>query len=210
MKMKRILYFLIVAATALLGATPASAQSLEADRRLRAASDRFFGSGSVTMDFNAYMADEGSIAGTATFSGPCFKLDTPALTVWFDGTTQWTLLRASNEVNITEPLPEEIAQTNPFVILSAYSNTFRARRLPDSAGAVSIELTPIDASASEIARAVIFIGSDGWITGAKVTFADGRELTARASNIVPGAAIPQSQFRFNAADAPGAAVVDLR
>ncbi len=48
-----------------------------------------------------------------------------AMTVWFDGKTQWTANNNTREVNVTTPLEEEIFESNPFVVLSQYKNAYK-------------------------------------------------------------------------------------
>jgi outer membrane lipoprotein-sorting protein len=59
------------------------------------------------------------ISGTFVLKGNQFYLEMEEAQVWFDGKTQWALLKESNEVSITEPTEQELAETNPVSILSA-------------------------------------------------------------------------------------------
>lgn len=60
------------------------------------------------------------VSGIFVLKGNQFYLDMDEVLVWFDGTTQWALMKESNEVSITEPSEEELAAINPISILTAY------------------------------------------------------------------------------------------
>ena len=46
---------------------------------------------------------------------------------WFDGTTQWTLVEETEEVNISEPTAEELQSINPYAWLSLYKEGYKVR-----------------------------------------------------------------------------------
>ena len=58
--------------------------------------------------------------------GRKFKMQSNELTVWFDGKQQWSKLRDSNEVNLTEPTDDELAQTNPAALIGIYKHGYTA------------------------------------------------------------------------------------
>ena len=62
--------------------------------------------------------------GIAFVKGNKFKLDMPYSTIWFDGTTQWVLLNDANEVNISNPAPQEIISINPLGLLNIYKTNY--------------------------------------------------------------------------------------
>ena len=64
------------------------------------------------------------IAGTITLKGGKFALDSDALQAWFDGTTLWTALNGSNEVNVSNPTAEEIQAINPLYFITLYKKGY--------------------------------------------------------------------------------------
>ncbi|HBC38681.1 MAG TPA: hypothetical protein DC016_07375, partial [Porphyromonadaceae bacterium] len=48
----------------------------------------------------------------------------PTIDTWFDGKTQWVLMKDLNEVNISHPSNEEIASISPLALLSMYKTGF--------------------------------------------------------------------------------------
>ena len=65
--------------------------------------------------------------GTIFLKGTKFKLETEGVKTWFDGTTQWTLVEETEEVNISEPTAEELQSINPYAWLSLYKEGYKVR-----------------------------------------------------------------------------------
>jgi len=61
-----------------------------------------------------------TISGTFVLKANKFTIEMDETKAWFDGKTQWTYLKSDNEVTITEPTLEELAQINPLSILAAF------------------------------------------------------------------------------------------
>lgn len=49
------------------------------------------------------------------------------MTTWFDGRTQWSYLASSDEVNVSEPTPEELQGINPYAWLSLYKKDYKLK-----------------------------------------------------------------------------------
>ena len=76
----------------------------------------------ITTSFS--MTANGQTAkGTLKMSGDKFFLTLPNARIWYDGRTLWSLDSSTKEVNISEPMPEELAQVNPMIIISSYPAT---------------------------------------------------------------------------------------
>lgn len=58
--------------------------------------------------------------GTLLLKGNRFYLNSGGIQSWFDGTTQWSYLESSEEVNVSNPTPEELQTINPYALLSIY------------------------------------------------------------------------------------------
>ncbi len=63
-----------------------------------------------------------TLSGVFTMKNDKFSLKTDDVNVFFNGKTQWTYLPSNNEVSITEPTEEELAEVNPVLILKEYRN----------------------------------------------------------------------------------------
>jgi len=67
-----------------------------------------------------------SQTGIASIRGNKFKIETEAVDIWFDGETQWVLMKDVNEVNISNPTGQEIAAISPLALLGMYKNGYDA------------------------------------------------------------------------------------
>ena len=153
---------------------------------------------------------EGPVQGSATMAGEKYFMTTPVLTVWYDGRTQWTFLKSSNEVSITEPEVADLMASTPFAILSAPADSYKLRMLSDSEGRKRVELTPKSPLAG-IENIVLFIKPATSLPAAIVVrFDDGRRVDVVIDNIAAGASKPISAFRYDAKRFPAQEVIDLR
>ena len=146
--------------------------------------------------------------------GNKFKLDTEAMTIWFDGETQWVLMKEVNEVNISQPSAQEIASISSLALLGIYKEGYtlsppvtttvngkRAQRIdmaPTSNRgdfqSVSVTIDPTNHALSRI----ILTGHNGMKTRIDIT-----EYNATQH-------YTDSLFIFNASSYPGVEIVDLR
>lgn len=66
----------------------------------------------------------GRTEGKMLLQGMKYQLETPEMTTWYDGTTQWTLVPDSKEVNVTNPVPEDIQVIHPYSFLTYYKKGY--------------------------------------------------------------------------------------
>ncbi len=167
--------------------------------------------GAVQMDFTI-QGQGGDFAGKITMASNYFTMVVPGVRIWFDGRTQWTLLEEQSSVSITEPTPEELMESNPFVILANYSKRYNARRIAGApAGAKSVVLTPTGKSAAGIAQAVLTVSDATWLPSeVDITFDNGAEIKATVTACRTVARPNQAAFRFPQKDYQAIEIVDLR
>lgn len=153
---------------------------------------------------------EGPVQGSATMAKDRYFLSTPVLTVWYDGRTQWTYLKSTDEVSITEPTADELIAANPFAILSAASDNYTLRQLTDSQGRKRVELTP-KSKMSGISKIVLFIDPATYYPHAiVVNFDDGRSVDVVIDKVTAGTTKPVSAFRYDKNRFPATEIIDLR
>jgi outer membrane lipoprotein-sorting protein len=85
-----------------------------------------------------------SVSGTFLLKGNQFYLEIDGMKVWFNGKTQWAMTEESNEVAITEPTEEELAQTNPVAIISGFRKVSIIRSGKSTGNLQSVEMLPKD------------------------------------------------------------------
>ena len=132
---------------------------------------------------------------------------TPKATVWFDGKTMWTYLKANDEVNISNPTEAQLQAINPYNFINLYKSGY-ASTLNNTGGAYVVHLTSTG-NDQKIKELFITIDKTSYqpkqvklLQGKTWTIFDIIELTKTK--------IADSQFRFNAKDFPQAEVIDLR
>lgn len=59
--------------------------------------------------------------------GDKFTFRGDGVTTWFDGHTQWSYLSSADEVNVSEPTPEELQSINPYALLSLYEQGYKLK-----------------------------------------------------------------------------------
>lgn len=122
MKICRLLFVVWVFCLAL----PTLAQQSEAIALLDRVADTFREAGGVKIVFSV-RSPEGDYKGAIRLKGDKFLLETEGVTTWFDGHTQWSYLSSSDEVNVSEPTPEELQSINPYAWLSLYNKDYHLK-----------------------------------------------------------------------------------
>lgn len=155
-----------------------------------------------------------SFEGTIHMKGDKFTMQTPDLLTWYDGTTQWTYMIRSEEVNITTPEGDDLQLTNPSILLSTYKKGFTAAYKGESTAtngkaAYDIELTP--KKKGNILKVILQIEKyAGWPAAIRVEMKNGIGSTITISDVKTGINQPDRFFTFNPADYPDAEIIDLR
>lgn len=203
--MKKILTILVFA----LAGSVAFAATGDAATLLKQVSARMAASPSVEATFTINGGD-GPVQGNASMAADKYFMTTPVLTVWYDGRTQWTFLKSSGEVSITEPTVDELMESNPFAILSSPADRYTLRMLGDSQGRKRVEMTP-KSGLSGISKIVLFVDpSTHYPAAIVVNFDDGRAVDVVIDNITAAKAKPVGAFRYDAKRFPASEIIDLR
>lgn len=104
--------------------SPVYAQEKNIRRTLDKVAETFDRAGGVKAEFTVNVLNRvqqlGRTRGEIHIKGDKFLLTTPDAITWFDGTTQWSYLIDSDEVNVSNPTPEELQSINPYTLLSLY------------------------------------------------------------------------------------------
>ncbi len=149
----------------------------------------------------------GHTSGTIAVKGNKFNVRTPQATVWFDGKTQWTYMKNTDEVNVTTPTKAQQAQMNPLTFINLYKKgydlsiktvdgKYEVRMQAQSKGSAIQEMYIVIDIKTRIPSQVRMRQKDAWTT----------------VNISNFKATPQKDatFTFNKKDFPTAEIVDLR
>jgi len=151
------------------------------------------------------------ISGTIVLRANRFFLETDELTVWFDGKTQWAYLKASNEVNITEPTEEELAATNPVAIISAFKSVSRIQfsKLKNQTNHI-VELTPNNKKTDFSKVEIQLNKTSGNLHAISIAYKNGLKNELTFKNYQKNVAVNPGMFVFDKAKYKGAVMNDLR
>jgi outer membrane lipoprotein-sorting protein len=154
-----------------------------------------------------------SFEGSLSMKGDKFMLNIPDIKNWFNGTTLWTYMVRTQEVNISNPAGSELQSINPLLFLRSYRKDFTVSCTGESTSqnnkmAYDIVMTPkkkddiekielqIEKSSSLPARIVMSMKND-----------------MRNSIIIKkikSLNLPDAEFVFPERNYPGVEMVDLR
>lgn len=193
----------------LFGAVPAQGAAPSAGEIVRKMVEAIRGAKSLSVDFSASF--QGSTSkGNLLLCGNKFILTSDELKVWFNGKTQWAYSPALGEVNISEPVQEEIVQINPFAVVSALQSNYKSRLTAESDDSYTVDLTPLKAGSPYKKVVVVVSKSTNMPLKVVVTASDGITTSITVSSVKKGDTIPPSRFTVNQKTLPGVEFVDLR
>lgn len=150
----------------------------------------------------------GSIAkqsGTIAIKGNKFCATTPQATVWYDGKTQWTYLKANEEVNVSKPNAARQQMMNPYTFLSLYKKGYKLSVSPQGKNKVVRMVATGKESISEV-----FVTLSATGTPTQVRMKQGGKWTTIVISNFQQKSLPDATFVFNSKDYPKAEVIDLR
>lgn len=103
-------------------------QQMQAKVVLDKTAATFEKAGGIRAEFNVTVFNKsrmgGQSAGVIELKGEKFVLKTDDGITWFDGKTQWSYLRSSDEVNISNLTGTELQGLNPYALLQIYRHGF--------------------------------------------------------------------------------------
>ncbi len=169
-------------------------------------------SASFTLTFyNAGGEPMSKQTGKIELSGNKFHWDTNEMEVWYDGKSQWTYVKAIEEVNLAEPTPEEVGAINPYFLVAHYKELFKAKALPsENAQEAIVELTPKEAG-TNLDRIEVILNRSSWTpSGFKIYTSDRNCTEIAISKYTPGQNFPAETFVFDTKQYPQAILIDLR
>lgn len=165
---------------------------------------------SLKANYTINISGQGSATGVMTLSGDMFVMTSADLMTWYDGTTQWTMVMADNEVNVTEPTADELRQVNPFVIINNFRNSYSASSLKAETGQKKLLLKAKNAK-EPIAETTVTLNAATLLpTQIELKLKNNRTVSIKVTGIQKGKSLPVETFRFPAKKYPSAEIVDLR
>lgn len=161
--------------------------------------------GGASASFTISGGKIGKQSGRISIKGSKFCAVTPTATMWYDGKTQWTYVKANNEVNVATPDAKKQQMMNPYTFLTLYKKGYTLSVKTE--GKVR-QVHMVAQGKSAIKE--LYITVDGNNTPTQVRMNQNGSWTTIVISNFQGKNIADSAFRFNSKDYPTAEVVDLR
>ncbi len=207
--MKRINAIIILALLAIL--VPLNLRAAQtAMQVLTRTSELLRRSEGITIGFNM-SAGGNSVKGTLKAAGRSFSIVSPAMGAWFDGKCMWTLNPRTKETTLTIPTPEEIAETNPLVMISSNASNFTAsyaKTQPKSGK--KIVLVPKKRSFGVKSLTVTFSAGSQYPSEISVTGNNGSTTKVQITSVNTKSALKAADFSYPKEKYPSVPVIDLR
>lgn len=145
--------------------------------------------------------------GSISLKGNKFYASTPQAAIWFNGKTQWSYMKSSNEVNISTPNEAKQAQMNPYKFLTLYRNGYQLS-IQRTKKSYLVHLMAQDKKQG-IQELYITINRTSY-KPSLVKFRQGASWTSIIVSQVSTKKLADSIFEFPSKDYPKAEIIDLR
>jgi outer membrane lipoprotein carrier protein len=172
---------------------------------------------SIKVDFSYTMENKQakineSKSGTLLISGDKYRLTAAGQTVISDGTTIWTYIKESNEVQINTLDNKDDAMT-PSKLLTSYNSNYKSRIIKNKnikdPNIESVELLPN--KSKNFTKAVLTIDKTlKQVKGFALYDKNGNTFTYKVLKYLTDVPVRDSDFTFDTKQFPGAEVIDMR
>ena len=163
--------------------------------------------GGASASFRIASSQYGNTTGSIAIKGRKFKTTTPAATVWFDGTTQWTYMARSNEVNINTPTEGELQAINPYNFINMYRTGF-TYKMKTVGTNYQVHLTATN-KPRQIQEMYITVNKSTYVP-TQIKMRQGANWSTIVISNFKKANLNDATFTFNAKAYPKAEIIDLR
>lgn len=163
--------------------------------------------GGAEANFTVSGKKTGTQSGTIAIKGNMFMARTAKAIVWYNGKTQWSYLKMTNEVNVSNPTEAKRMSMNPYTFMSMYKNGYNLS-MTTSGGKYVVHMTAQNKKRS-VQEAYVTI-TKGSYKPTMVKMRQGNDWTTITISNFKAKNQPNSKFSFNHKDFPKADVIDLR
>lgn len=163
--------------------------------------------GGATANFTLSNKKIGSVNGSLSIKGSMFHAVTDKAIIWYNGKTQWSYLKSTEEVNVNTPTDAQQMKMNPYRFINMYKSGYDLG-LTEKGNSYWVHLNAQNKQRS-VQEVYILIDAKSY-RPSQVRMRQGNEWTTIAIRNFKAKNIPNSTFTFNAKDYPKAEVIDLR
>lgn len=182
----------------------------DANTMLAAVSKKLNSAKSLQIHF--VMSGQGhSTKGQMIVAGNKFYVETPEIAAWHNGSLQWIMNKADNEVNLSKPDASELQQLNPLLVISTLKNNYNAKETKSAnTSFATLQLTP-KIKTNDISSASLTIDKSTLLpTNVSLKLNNGQSVTINISSLKIGNSVNPSVFNFDKKKYPKAQIIDLR
>lgn len=147
-----------------------------------------------------------STSGTVAIKGKKFFASTPEAKVWFDGKTQWSYMKSTNEVNVSHPTQSQQMSMNPYTFINIYKTGYT---MTDKKTGTSHEIHLVAQNQKRTVQE-LYITVSAQYHPTKIRMRQGKNWTTITISNFLAKNQPDATFRFPSKDFPTAEVIDLR
>jgi len=163
--------------------------------------------GGASASFKISSAKIGSTAGTIAIKGNKFYARTPQAIVWFNGKTQWSYMKKTNEVNVSTPTQAQQMMMNPYTFITMYKRGYNLQATTEK-NSYCVHMTAQNQQRS-VQELYIWVDKQSY-RPTQVKMRQGGTWTTITISNFKAVNQPNSIFSFQSKDFPTAEVIDLR
>lgn len=163
--------------------------------------------GGASANFTLSSKKYGNISGTLAIKGNMFHAKTPKSIVWYNGKTQWSYMKSTNEVNVSKPTEAQQMRMNPYKFITIYKNGYNMG-ISENGNDYWIHLTAQNKTRT-IQELYILVNKKNY-NPSQIKMRQDKDWTNISINDFKAKNLSNSIFTFNAKDYPSSEVVDLR
>ncbi len=214
--MKKSIFFLLLAALLCTWQPTAAQKSTQARLVLDTTAKTLRTQGDYKVEFTLTTStngvEQGRTKGTMLIKGKQFRLTTPQMITWFDGTTQWTYLKDNEEVNVSHPTKEELNTMNPYAFIDLYKSGYNYSLRSGTLHGKQVKTITLTAESAEEKLQEILLDIDpATHFPLSINLRESKDwVRISVQKMEDKQRLSDKLFRFNPKDYPQAEVIDLR
>lgn len=144
-------------------------------------------------------------AGILQLKGNKFYASGSQAIMWFDGKTQWTYMKSTEEVNITTPNSKKVSAVNPYGILNLYKSGYNLTE-KNVAGGKEIYMKATGSQGYK----EIYVTLNAKLQPTQIRFMTSKGWTTVTLSNYQTKKLADSTFKFDKKKYPNAEINDLR
>ncbi|WP_092110375.1 LolA-like putative outer membrane lipoprotein chaperone [Prevotella sp. KH2C16] len=161
----------------------------------------------ASANFSLTSKKYGSVTGTIAIKGNMFHATTPEAIVWYNGKTQWSYMKKTNEVNVNNPTEAQQMRMNPYKFITMYKTGYNMG-ITDKGSNYWVHL--IAQNKSRTVQELYILVNKKSYKPSQIRMRQGSDWTDISISNFKTKKLSNSLFTFNAKDFPTAEVIDLR